>query len=128
MNPLIKKVPGHLFQFEEKIFGMTLTQLLSDLAALFSLISVTSSISLLPRIAIITPTMLMVLVLVHGKMRGYTMFYWLYLLARFRFLPRYTVRHGKDGARKGEPASVQECWIQFNELTGGSGGMVRGAQ
>ena len=121
---IIKKVPGHLFQFEEKIFGMTLTQLLSDLAALFSLIGVTSSVSLLTRLAIIAPTMLIALVLVHGKMSGYTMLYWLYLLVRFRFLPRHTVRRAEEG--KG--ASVQECWIQFNELSGGTGGMVRGAQ
>ena len=51
-HPLIKEVPGHLLQFEEKIFGMSLTQLLADLGAVFGIIALTASVPLVPRIVI----------------------------------------------------------------------------
>src|SRR5229473_2906767 len=38
-NPLEKRVPGHLFQFEERIFGMTLHQLLCDIGAGIGIVS-----------------------------------------------------------------------------------------
>jgi len=72
-HPLIKAVPGHLLQFEEKIFGMSLTQLLSDLGALFGTLALTESLSLLPRIVGDTLIMIVVLILVHGKMGDSTM-------------------------------------------------------
>src|SRR6266568_498767 len=43
-HPLVKEVPGHLFQFEEKIFGMSLTQLLSDIGAGVGIVSITASL------------------------------------------------------------------------------------
>ena len=42
-HPLVKEVPGHLFQFEEKIFGMSLTQLLSDIGAGVGILSITAT-------------------------------------------------------------------------------------
>ncbi len=124
-NPLIKKVPGHLLQFEEKIFGMTLTQLLSDLAAVFGTISVTGSLPLIPRIVVTLIVVIGVLTLVHAKTQGYTMLYWIYLLGRSRFLPTHSVWRGQgEETPKGEPASVQDCWIQLNELDHGTAGVV----
>src|SRR5260370_23870674 len=108
-HPLIKAVPGHLLQFEEKIFGMSLTQLLSDLGALFGIIALTESLPLLPRIASDALIMIVVLILVHGKVGDSTMLSWLVLFGRFRFLPKETVwRPEGPLIKKGEPASVQD--------------------
>ncbi len=90
-SPLIKEVPGHLLEFEEKILGMSLTQLLTDLGALFGTIAVTTSMPMTPRIVVDVLTMIVALILVHGKVGGYTMLYWLYLIGRTRFLPMQTV-------------------------------------
>ena len=49
-HPLVKEVPGHLFQFEEKIFGMSLTQLLSDIGAGVGILSITAGLPLVARI------------------------------------------------------------------------------
>src|SRR2546421_5225471 len=88
---LIKTVPGHLLQFEEKIFGMSLTQLLSDLGAVFGIIAVTTSVPLVPRIVVSMLTTMVALILVHGKVGDYTMLSWLFLIGRSRFLPTQTI-------------------------------------
>ena len=122
---LTKVVPGHLLQFEEKIFGLSLTQLLSDLGALFIIIAITTSLPLIPRIVMSVLTMSVVLILVHGKVGGYTMLSWLLLVGRFRFLPTQTIwrPQGKQ-IKKGEPGSVQDCWIQLQELDHGMAGVT----
>ncbi len=124
-HPLLKEVPGHLLQFEEKIFGMTLTQLLSDLGAGVGIISLTASVPLVPRIVVGVLLMIGVLILVHAKIGGYTMLYCLYLLGRTRFLPTRTMfRVPGEEIQKGEPGSVQESWIQLNALDHGAAGML----
>ncbi len=124
-SPLRKEVPGHLLQFEEKIFGMSLTQLLTDLGALFGLLAVTTSVPLVPRIVMNVLIMIGVLILVHGKVGDDTMLFRLYLIGRARFLPLRTVwRTPHAQIPKGEPGSVQDCWIQLNELDHGMAGMV----
>jgi len=123
-NILHKEVPGHLLQFEEKIFGMTLMQLLSDLGAAVGILVLTTSVPLVPRIIIGGLLMIGVLSLVHGKISGYTMLYWLYLLGRSRFLPTQTIFRGPgEEIMKGEPGSVQESWLQLNSLDQGVAGI-----
>src|SRR6266487_1361018 len=124
-DPLIKEVPGHLLQFEEKIFGMTLTQLLSDMGAVFAILALTASVPFVTRMIIGVLLMIGVLILVHGKVGGYTMLYWLSLIGRSRFLPTQTIfrLQGAEIAR-GEPGSVQESWIQLNELDHGVAGVI----
>lgn len=125
IHPLRKQVPGHLLQFEEKIFGMSLTQLLSDLGAAVSIIALTASVPLVPRIVVGGMLMAVVLLLVHGKIGGYTMLFWLYLLGRSRFLPAQTIfRSQGEQIKKGEPGPVQENWIQFNDLEQGTAGVI----
>ena len=72
-DPLIKEVPGHLLQFEEKIFGMTLTQLLTDMGAVFAILALTASVPFVTRMIIGVLLMIGVLILVHGKVGGYTL-------------------------------------------------------
>src|SRR6267142_135002 len=106
-HPLLKEVPGHLLQFEEKIFGMTLTQLLSDLGAAVGIGALTTSMPLVPRIMVGVLLMIGVLILVHASIGGYTMLTWLYLLGRSRFLPTQTVfRSPGQESKKGEPGLV----------------------
>lgn len=123
-HTLHKEVPGHLLQFEEKIFGMTLMQLLSDLGAAVGILVLTTSVTLVPRIIIGGLLMIGVLILVHGKISGYTMLYWLYLLGRSRFLPTQTIfREPGEEIMKGEPGSIQESWLQLNSLDQGVAGI-----
>jgi hypothetical protein len=123
-HTLHKEVPGHLLQFEEKIFGMTLMQLLSDLGVAVGILVLTTSVTLVPRIIIGGLLMIGVLILVHGKISGYTMLYWLYLLGRSRFLPTQTIfREQGEEIMKGEPGSVQESWLQLNSLDQGVAGI-----
>src|SRR5579884_2983366 len=124
-HPLLKEVPGHLLQFEEKIFGMTLTQLLSDLGAGVGIIALTASVPLVPRIVVGVFLMIGVLILVHAKVGGYTMLYWLYLIGRCRFLPIQTIfRAQGEEVERGEPGPVQESWIQLNTLSHGVAGVL----
>ena len=124
-SSLTKVVPGHLLQFEEKIFGMSLTQLLSDLGAVFGIIAVTTSVPLVPRIVVSMLTTMVALILVHGKVGDYTMLSWLFLIGRSRFLPTQTIwRPQGTQIPKGEPGSVQDYWIQFHELDHGAAGVI----
>jgi hypothetical protein len=125
IHSLRKAVPGHLLQFEEKIFGMSLTQLLSDLLAGVSILALTASLPLGPRIATGAILMISALILVHARIGGYPMPTWLFLLGRSRFLPKQTVFR-KAGAviKKGEPGSVQESWIELSALDHGVAGVI----
>ena len=69
-NPLLKEVPTHLFRFEEKIFGMTLPQLLCDLGGFLLLASITGGLPVLPRIVVCACSGLLVLVLVPGIVKA----------------------------------------------------------
>src|SRR5437763_15989842 len=72
-HPLVKEVPGHLFQFEEKIFGMSLTQLLSDIGAGVGIVSITASLPLAARILVSALLAIPALILVHGKAQEQTL-------------------------------------------------------
>jgi hypothetical protein len=123
--PLRKEVPGQLLQFEEKIFGMSLTQLLTGLAAAISFLALTPSMSLPPRIVAGIMLMSIVLTLVHGKVGRETTLSWLCLLVRFRFLPRHSVFRSPDQPRKrGESASVQQSWIRLDRLEQGIASVI----
>src|SRR5450755_1054282 len=124
-HPLLKAVPGHLLQFEETIFGMSLTQLLSDLGAAVGIMTLTASVPLIPRIVIGVLLMIGVLMLVHASVGGYTMLSWLSLLGRSRFLPTQTIfRPQGEQIKKGEPGPVQESWLQLTALDHGVAGVL----
>lgn len=89
-HPLVKEVPGHLFQFEEKIFGMSLTQLLCDIGAGVGILSITASMSLLARILVSVLLAIPVLILVHGKVQEQALLHWLFLYGRQLFVPKHS--------------------------------------
>src|SRR5437763_1366401 len=124
-NPFVKEVPSHLFRFEEKIFGMTLAQLLSDIGAGVGSIALISALPLVARIlgGVLLP--IPVLILVHGSAQDQPLLYWIYLYARSLIIPRRATWQSLDelkaaGKRKrGQPPPVQEAWIQLDTLEGG---------
>ena len=95
-HPLVKEVPGHLFQFEEKIFGMSLTQLLSDIGAGVGILSITAGLPLVARILVSVLLAIPVLILVHGKAQDQTLLHWLYLYGRQFFVPKHTTWQALD--------------------------------
>jgi hypothetical protein len=95
-HPLVKEVPGHLFHFEEKVFGTSLTQLLSDIGAGVGILSITASLPLAARIAVSVPMAIPVLILVHGKVQEQTLLHWLYLYGRQLFVPKHTAWRSLD--------------------------------
>src|SRR5579884_1122959 len=86
-SPLVKPVAGHLFTFEEKIFGMSLTQLLTDIGALTGSFSLSGSLSLVSRIVVCALFTLLIMACVHGKIQGMPLGYWFYLLLREKMIP-----------------------------------------
>jgi hypothetical protein len=131
VNPLVKPVAGHLFTFEEKIFGMSLTQLLTDIGALTGSFSFTGSFSLVPRIIVCALFTLLVMTCVHGKILGTPLGYWLYLLLRAKMIPRATTwqrvqrSHTRSTPRRERPLpSVQAAWIPIDTLAHGIAGRV----
>src|SRR2546423_5907152 len=126
-HSLVKEVPGHLFQFEEKIFGMSLTQLLSDIGAGVGILSITASLPLVARILVSMLLAIPVLILVHGKVQDQTLLHWLYLYGRQLFIPKHTTWQSLDelsAARKaeGRVPPVQTTWIALDSLDGGIAG------
>ena len=104
-NPLVKEVPSHLFRFEEKIFGMTLAQLLSDIGAGVGIIALISALPLVARILV----GVLLAILVHGRAQDQPLLYWIYLYARSLIIPRRATWQSPDelkaaGKRKrGQP-------------------------
>jgi len=126
-HPLVKEVPGHLFQFEEKIFGMSLTQLLSDIGAGIGILSITAGLPLVARIAVSVLLAILALILVHGKAQEQTLLHWLYLFGRQLFVPKHTAWQSLDELaaarkRKGRVPPVQTTWIALDSLDGGIAG------
>jgi len=123
-NPLVKEVPSHLFRFEEKIFGMTLAQLLSDIGAGVGIIALISALPLPARILVGVLLAIPVLILVHARAQDQSLLYWIYLYARSLIIPRRATWQSPEelkaaGKRKkGQPLSVQEAWIQLDTLEG----------
>ena len=121
-HPLLKEVPGHLFQFEEKIFGMTIQQLLSDIGAGVGMVSITGSLPLVTRIVVCALIALPVLVLVHGKVQDQTLLHWLFLYGRSLTIPKRTTWQSlevRQAKRKGGVPSVQATWIPLDSLESG---------
>ena len=108
-NPFVKEVPSHLFRFEEKIFGMTLAQLLSDIGAGVGIIALISALPLLARILVGVLLAIPLLILVHGSAQDQPLLYWIYLYARSLIIPRRATWQSLDqlkaaGKRKrGQP-------------------------
>jgi len=67
-HPLIKNCSRPSPTVEEKIFGMSLTQLLSDLGALFGTIAHDRVSALLPRI--VSDSLIMIVVLIFDSWQG----------------------------------------------------------
>lgn len=117
-NPFVKEVPGHLFKFEEKIWGMTLQQLLTDLGALTGSITLTGSLPLIARVVVCVLLTLLAVILVHGKAQGHPLGFWLYLRIRFQMMPRRTTWQSirGDGSsasteQEKRAPSVQASWV-----------------
>src|SRR5712692_795434 len=127
-NPLEKRVPGHLFQFKERIFGMTLPQLLSDIGAGIGIVSLCSSWPLVARIVASVLLAALALVLIHGKVGEQTLLAWLFLYVRSRFVPKHTTWQSLDEVaqkrkkdRRAGP-SIQTTWMALDSLQGGIAG------
>src|SRR5579875_3558078 len=126
-HPLVKEVPGHLFQFEEKIFGMSLTQFLCDIGAGIGILSITAGLPPLARLVVSALLAIPGLVLVHGKAQEQTLLFWLYLYGRQLFVPRRTTWQSLDQLaaapkRKGRVPPLQTTWIALDSLDGGIAG------
>jgi Helicase HerA, central domain len=125
-NPLVKEVPSHLFRFEEKVFGMTLVQLLSDIGAGVGIIALISALPLPARILVGVLLAIPVLILVHARAQDQSLLYWIYLYARSLIIPRRATWQSLDELkaatggkkRRKQPPSVQEAWIQLDMLDG----------
>src|SRR5215469_7858331 len=105
-HSLLRPVPGHLFKFEEKIWGMSLQQLLMDLGVLAGSFSFTASVSLVPRVLICLFITLLAMLLVHGSIQGQALGYWCYLYLRSTLRPAETVWRSSRMSR--EPATPQK--------------------
>ncbi|GCE15060.1 hypothetical protein KTT_49190 [Tengunoibacter tsumagoiensis] len=129
-NPLIKEVSGHLFTFEEKIFGMNLTQLLTDLGIATGSFSFTGSLPIIPRLIVCALITIAAMIFVHGKIQGRSLAYWLYLLMRSKTIPAKTIWHPIQKNRANSPQgerqypSVQAVWMPIALLQNGIGGKI----
>ena len=126
-NPLIKEVPGHLFKFEEKIWGMTLQQLLTDLGVLTGSITFAGSLPLIPRIIVCVFVTIMTMILVHGKAQGHSLGFLLFLYVRSKTVPSWTtwrserIQSNKSEHMQGKKrfSSVQATWVPVATLKKG---------
>src|ERR1700730_18616555 len=91
IHSLLRQVPGHLFTFEEKIWGMSLQQLLMDLGVLAGSFSSTASLPLVPRVLLCLFITLLAMLLVHGYVQGQALGYWCYLYLRSKIRPAETI-------------------------------------
>lgn len=121
-NALVREVPTHLFQFQEKIFGFfTIPQLLYDVVAFtFIWYIYNQPIPVALRVVISVIYALAVIFVVHIPIKGHNVTEWAYLRARFFVTPNQTVwRPLMKTAQVGSvPASVQSTWIPLRTLEG----------
>lgn len=124
-NPLMKEVPGHLFRFEEKIFGMSLQQLLTDLGALTGSFSLTGSLPIIPHIIVSVLITLLTMAFVHRKIQGLPLGYWFYLLMRSKMMPSQTtwqsIRLENTSTKHKQVPSIQATWIPIDTVHQGIG-------
>src|SRR5216110_1127303 len=127
-NPLVKKVPGHLFSFEERVFGMTLTQLLSDMGTGVGILAATTSLSLVPRLVVSVLLALPALILIHGKVGDQTLLRLLYWYMRSLFIAKHTtwqsLEESQNNARakRKKTAPIQTAWVTMDSLERGIAG------
>ncbi|RAQ95946.1 helicase HerA domain-containing protein [Thermogemmatispora tikiterensis] len=118
-----RAVPSQLLQFEERIFGMTLTQLLLSLAAGVLLLALTGGMPFVPRLWVAGVSLSGIMLLLHGRVGGVSLVCWLYLLGRFWWLPKQArFRPPSAGAvhhlwPRVDPAASQH-WVPAGELRG----------
>ena len=117
-NPLIKSVQGHLFKFEETIFGMSLQQLLADLGVMTGSVALTGSLPLVVRIVVCVLITGGALVGIHGKVQGMSFGYWLSVWIRSKMVPRRTVWRAGNVMKD----AVQATWIPIETLQQGIAG------
>ncbi|WP_376797135.1 VirB4 family type IV secretion system protein [Thermogemmatispora sp.] len=102
---------------------MTLTQLLSDLAAGVLLLALTGGMSFISRLWVAGIFLSGVLLLVHGRVGGVSLVCWLYLRGRFWWLPKQA-RFRPPSARAvrrvrpGEEPVASQHWVPAGELRG----------
>lgn len=121
-HSLLKAVPTRIFSFEEKIFGMTLQQLLTDIGAAASLYALTGGMPSVSRMIVCAALGLVTLVLVHLSVGEQSALQWLLLCAQFRMMARHTTWQSQQEEHtraKGQPPSVQTTWIPLDHLHGG---------
>lgn len=140
---LLKHVPGHLFSFEEKVFGvLTVSQLLGDLAAVLCVWSVTGSFPFVTRLVVSAFVMVPLLLLTHGKVQERTLASWLLAYMRSRWAAHTSswqalgevhlqtdgtpTTRTKEGA-KSVGASIQRTWIPVDVLEEGIAGYAASA-
>jgi Helicase HerA, central domain len=125
-NLLVKKVPGHLFKFEEKIFGMSLQHLLTDIGVFTGCFSLTGSLHLLTRLIVCALVTLLAMLFVHGKVQGRSLSSWCYLLIRSHMIPTPTIWRPAHAApadpKHKELPSIQDAWIPIDTLHHGIAG------
>lgn len=134
-NPLVKQVPGHLFSFEEKVFGvMTLTQLLSDIGAGAGILLLTGGLALVPRLVMSIVLALPTIILIHGKIQEEPFLHWLYVALRSLFIAKHATWQSleelrKNAGQKRERAEkealgtpIQTTWIALDSLERGIAG------
>ncbi|GHP00761.1 hypothetical protein KSF_108080 [Reticulibacter mediterranei] len=131
-NPLVKQVPGQLFSFEEKVFGvMSLTQLLSDIGAGVGILEVTSGLPFVLRLVVAGILALLALLLIHGKAGEQTLVRWLSLYIRALFIAKHTTwqelseeqpHRAKRTTKHTRGAPIQTTWIALDHLERGIAG------
>lgn len=134
-DPRKREIPGQLFTFEERIFGMSLPQFLMNLSGLVLVVSLGRAIPSLPlRLIVCSLLGLLLLFCSFAKKDGYPLWTWLFLWLRFRLLPTRTqflssAPHLQEGGatagrsasptgEKKERPSVQQSWFQLSALEG----------
>jgi hypothetical protein len=119
------EVPTHLFGFEERIFGLTITQLLSDTAAGAGIWALWSMPLPLPaRIALCVGAALLTILIVHVYIKGHSLVEWGSMYLLYWLAPPKTVWYNAAVPRallakkQAPPArpSVQSSWMSLRTI------------
>jgi hypothetical protein len=126
-QPLSKEVPTHLFKFEDKIFGMTIPQLLMDTfsgAAIWSLSQM--ALPLPARIACCLGVVILTILLVHVRFKERSLVEWGSVGLLFWLTPPKTIWYSEGTSKalavKGQKPkypSVQSTWLRLVSIEGG---------
>src|SRR6266568_9558538 len=114
----VKVVPTHLFSFEERLFGVSLNQLLSDLGAGVGILALTERLPLTLRLVVGGLLALVAVLLIHGRREGQSLLSWLFHVLRFAFVARHSTWQSSDtppSEQRPHPA-VQTTWITLENL------------